>query len=300
MTNEEIVTQYQAAGADQRKLLLDLLYRQNMRGIKAIAKRYDFLEAAEDLQQEAFLGLVEAADTYRPGDAAFFTYARKVIARHLWRYLHAHTGLVNRSESQERLILAYYEFDAAHRDRYGRRPTDGEIAIYLGISEKRARTIREEASFKIASLSDPVSENGDILLGDLLPDPEDKIAEAEERLQLDEQAALLWELVDKLEANKREVILAKYKRRESVKEACKAQGISYTTWASREHAALVDLSKNSRLLSFLERRSPYIGTGLQTFKNTGNSAVEWAIFKVYGNCNINRLVNNICAQAPNR
>lgn len=297
MTNEELVTQYQAAGADQRKPLLDLLYQQNLGGIKAIARRYAFLESVEDLQQEAFFGLVEAADTYRPGEAAFFTYARRVIARHLFRYLHDHTGLVNRSESQERLMLAYYEFDAAHRQRYGRPPMDGEIAAYLDITLSKARKIREAATFRIASLSEPIGNDPDgLLLLDVLPDPDDKIAQAEEDLQRDEQAALLWELVDKLEASKREVILAKYKRRESVKESCKAQGISYTTWASRERAALADLSKNSRLLSFLERRSPYNGTGLQTFKNTGNSAVEWAIFKVYENRNINRLVNNVCAQ----
>lgn len=283
MSNEELVTQYQATtDAEQRQGILDKLYRQNVRGIKAIAKRYDFLEAAEDLQQEAFFGLVEAAETYRPGEAAFFTYARRVITRHLWRYLHDHTALVNRSESQERLILAYCEFDAAHRERYGRRPTDGEIAFYLGVSESRARGIREAATFKIASLSDPVGgETGDILLEDTLPDPEDKIAEAEESIHQDEQAALLWALVDELDAGKRDVILAKYKHQQPVIEACKAQGISYTTWASRERAALADLRKNRRLLSFLEWRSPYRGTGLQNYTNTGTSAPEYAVLEMY-------------------
>jgi RNA polymerase sigma factor (sigma-70 family) len=282
VTNEELVTQYQEAGADQRKPLLDQLYRQNLGGIKAIAKRYAFLESAEDLQQEAFFGLVEAADTYRPGEAAFFTYAKKVIARHLWRYLHDHTGLVNRSESQERLMLAYYEYDAAHRQRYGRPPMDGEIAAYLDITQNRARKIREAATFRIASLSEPIGNDPDgLLLMDVLPDPDDKIAQAEEDLQRDEQAALLWELVDKLEESKRDVILAKYKHQQPVIEACKAQGISYTTWASRERAALADLRKNRRLLSFLEWRSPYRGTGLQNYTNTGTSAPEYAVLEMY-------------------
>lgn len=292
MTNEELVTQYQDAAKDQRKPLLEQLYQQNLGGIKAIAKRYAFLESVEDLQQEAFFGLVEAADTYRPGDAAFFTYARKVIARHLFRYLHDHTGLVNRSESQERLILAYYEFDAAHRQRYGRPPLDGEIAFYLDIPQSRARKIREAATFRIASLSEPIGSDPDgLLLMDILPDPEDKIAQVEEDLQREEQAALLWELVDKLEASKREIIKAKYQRRETTAEACRAQGISYTTWASRERAALAELRNNSRLLSFLEKKSLYNDTGLRAYRNTGTSSVERAILEAYRNADVTRLLN---------
>ena len=128
MTNEQIVIRIKA-GIDVAKNMLTL-WEENQALIKMIVKQYDKGET-EDLMQEAYIGLCDAVDGYKPEiGVKFMSYAPYRIKTRIRRYLFANNPF-GMPEYMQELIKKDRRMTAAFLQQLGRNPTDRERMLSL-------------------------------------------------------------------------------------------------------------------------------------------------------------------------
>ena len=163
---------------------LRTMVESNLRFVVAYAKRYrnpnvPFL----DLIHEGNLGLIQAAKKYDPfqdgHDVKFITYAVWWIRQAILHALAEHAGSFRLPQKQANTLYRLERIRALLTERFGRTPTDRELSEELGISVDDVRVLTQ-ASQSSLSLNDPVDEEGDSELGDLLeqtvlPDTDERI-----------------------------------------------------------------------------------------------------------------------------
>jgi RNA polymerase primary sigma factor len=166
---------------------LKTMVESNLRFVVAYAKRYrnpnvPFL----DLIHEGNLGLIQAARKYDPfkegHDVKFITYAVWWIRQAILHALAEHAGSFRLPQKQANTLYRLERIRSVLNDRFGRAPTEAELADELGIAVDEVRVLRR-ASQSSLSLNDPVDEDGDSELGDLLeqsvlPDTDERILKA--------------------------------------------------------------------------------------------------------------------------
>lgn len=174
MTNEQI-TELIQKGIDV-KSNMEALYTQNKGMITIICKEYTNIEPLEDLQNTAYIGLVEAVKHYDSGKGSNFnTYAVYWIRQAIRQYL-TESGLVRIPPNMKALIFRYKRFLSAYEsDHAGLLPPDEEIRHELHISEKQLADLKKYAfSDRITSLDSPLDEeSGENTMLDYIASPED-------------------------------------------------------------------------------------------------------------------------------
>jgi RNA polymerase primary sigma factor len=148
----------------------DRMINSNLRLVVSIAKRCQGRDVPLlDLIQEGILGLIRAAEKFdwRQGNK-FSTYATWWIREAIER------GIANRS----RLIRMPVHLAERHRAikraerpllaQLGRQPTDEEVAAAANLPLKRVQEVRA-AAYTITSLDEPIGEDGEGTLEELLP-----------------------------------------------------------------------------------------------------------------------------------
>jgi RNA polymerase primary sigma factor len=148
------------------------LVESNLRFVVAYAKRYrnpnvPFL----DLIHEGNLGLIQAAKKYDPSqegqDVKFITYAVWWIRQAILHALAEHAGSFRLPQKQANTLYRMERIRSLMVERFGRAPTDRELSEELGISVDDVRVLTR-ASRSSLSLNEPVDNEGDSELGDLL------------------------------------------------------------------------------------------------------------------------------------
>lgn len=163
------------------------LVEANLRFVVAYAKKYrnsnlPFL----DLIHEGNLGLIQAARKYSPfeesQDVKFITYAVWWIRQAILHYLAEQGSAFRLPQKQANMLYRMERVRALMTERLGRAPSDQELARELEISVDDVRVLKR-ASQNSISLNDPVDDEGDAELGDLMeqslfPDTDERLLQA--------------------------------------------------------------------------------------------------------------------------
>jgi RNA polymerase primary sigma factor len=184
------------------------LVESNLRFVVAYAKRYrnpnvPFL----DLIHEGNLGLIQAARKYDPfkegHDVKFITYAVWWIRQAILHALAEHAGSFRLPQKQANTLYRLERIRSALTDRFGRQPTEKELSEELGISIDDVRVL-VRASQSSLSLNDPVDDEGDSELGDLLE--QTVLPDTDERVLTDSFTQALGDALSELPERERRVL----------------------------------------------------------------------------------------------
>lgn len=285
MTNEQLVICIQAGEevADH----MAQLWQQNQGIIGKLAEKYSHLAEEEDLKQEGYFGLWEAARRYNPKEGAkFITYASHWIRQKMVRYIH-NNGTVRIPVHENERLMQYNKLCNAFLAKLNKMPAVHEISRYLGISIKQARQLQKYAEMAaIGSLDSPVAGAEDIVLGDSIASNEDIESTILDKLEAQQLKDTLWPLVDALPGKQPEVIRARYQEGRTLEDVGKEMGVTGNMVRQIQATALRELRKPSRadqLRPFLDEviySKGIRGGGVRRFHETWTSSTEREALKL--------------------
>ena len=230
----------------------DRMINANLRLVVAQARRYQGHGLPlEDLVQEGMLGLIRAVEKFdwRKG-FKFSTYGTLWIRQAIQRGLQnsGRTIRVPVHVAQRQTKVRKLESELSLK--LGREPTDEEIAAVAELTVDEVAELRELGR-GLASLDQPIGDDGDSALGDLLPSeqqaPEELVADS----LRDRQIAAVVAQLPKLE---REVVEHRFglsgEEPKTSHQTGKALGISATRADELQARALARLASSGELDAF--------------------------------------------------
>jgi len=176
----------------------DRMVKANLRLVVAQARRYQGHGLPlEDLVQEGMLGLIRAVEKFdwRRG-FKFSTYGTLWIRQAIQRGLQNHGRTIRLPVHVAQRQVKVRKVESELNTKLGREPTDEEIATVAELPVEQVYEIRE-LSRSLSSLDQPVTDDGEASLGDLLPsdrpEPVEEVASSERDRQVAEVVGLLPE-----------------------------------------------------------------------------------------------------------
>ena len=167
------------------------MINSNLRLVVAQARRYQGHGLPlEDLVQEGMLGLIRAVEKFdwRRG-FKFSTYGTLWIRQAIQRGLQNHGRTIRVPVHVAQRQVKVRKVESELSTKLGREPTDEEIAEVAKLTVDEVIELRE-LSRGLASLDQPVSEDGETELGDLLasdrPEPVEEVAASDRDQRLSE------------------------------------------------------------------------------------------------------------------
>ena len=267
---DELITAIQAG---ETAKLADL-YTQFYKLICKIANKFSTCCDIEDLQQQGFLGLYNAAKTYKPGYDVFFWYAANRIKNSIRRYAYKERrrGLLTDrgAENLKREEAARESF----RDQTGREPTKKELHQLYGIDTEK--NTGAHALKNICSIEAELTEN--LTIGDTIAAADDPEKETIDKAI----AAQIWEQVNSLQPLQRDIITANYKEDQTEPEISESMNLPRQRVTSEKQKGIRVLQK-SKILKQIYIDLYGIGIRYSSygfFKATGTSSPELAILKM--------------------
>jgi RNA polymerase sigma-B factor len=138
-------------------------------------------EAAEDLQQVAYVGLLKAINNFDPNLGDNLTaYAIPTITGELKKYFRDKRWQIRVRRNVQELLLEMRTAEDELTQELGHAPGDGELARHLGVSEEDILQAREASqAFSAYSLDAPLSDGEDpAVLADVLGEDDNALAHA--------------------------------------------------------------------------------------------------------------------------
>lgn len=215
------------------KLRNDLV-RLNAGLVRKIAHRvsHQCAEPYEDLEQIGYLGLIRAIERFDPSQGcAFSSFAVPYIRGEMLHFLRDRGSTVKIPRRWQDLQKASQKMQADLLRRYGRQPSDYEMADALDISVKEWRQVKMANKNRMPlSLDATVCHQTDstITLGDTLPDMHYQLLQA-----LEEDRQQLQRALSQLEDKTRSAIEFVFFKGLSRKEVAERIGVSPMTVTRR-------------------------------------------------------------------
>jgi RNA polymerase primary sigma factor len=176
----------------------DRMINANLRLVVSQARRYQGHGLPmEDLVQEGMLGLIRAVEKFdwRRG-FKFSTYGTLWIRQALQRGLQNHGRTIRLPVHVAQRQTKVRKIESQLSTKLSRDPTDEEIAAAAELPVEEVAELRE-LTRGLTSLDQPVGEDGETALGDLLasdhPEPSDEIANADRDQRLNDVVGQLPE-----------------------------------------------------------------------------------------------------------
>jgi len=246
-----------AAEREDAEKALKSLVVSNLRFVVAFAKRYrnpnmSFL----DLIHEGNLGLIQAAKKYDPfkegQDVKFITYAVWWIRQAILHALADHAGSFRLPQKQANTLYRLERTRSAMGDRGGGAVTDDELAEELGISSEDVRVLTQ-ASQSSLSLNDPVDDEGESELGDLLE--QTVLPDTDEAILRESFLRGFAEALDTLPERERQVLALRFgledDQPKTLREIGDIMGLSRERVRQIESRALNQLRRNHKTRTLL-------------------------------------------------
>jgi len=184
------------------------MINSNLRLVVSQARRYQGHGLPmEDLVQEGMLGLIRAVEKFdwRRG-FKFSTYGTLWIRQAIQRGLQNHGRTIRVPVHVAQRQVKVRKIESELSGRLSREPTDEEIAAVAELSVEEVAELRE-LSRGLASLDQPIGEDGDTSFGDLLasdrPEPAQEIAAADRDRRVND-------IVERLPEGERKVIRLRF------------------------------------------------------------------------------------------
>ncbi|MCO8277633.1 SigB/SigF/SigG family RNA polymerase sigma factor [Actinoplanes sp. TRM 88003] len=199
----ELITALAAlpAGHPSRPAVRDRAIEAWMPLARHLANRYTGRgEPSDDLFQVALVGLIKSVDRFDADRGVEFAgFAIPTIVGELKRHFRDRTWSIRVPRRLQELRLAITGANTALSHTLGRSPTVADIAGHLQISEEEVLEGLEGArAYNAASLSTPVSADGNTELGETLGGEDQEYEIAENRLALAPALAALDEREQKI------------------------------------------------------------------------------------------------------
>jgi len=229
------------------------LVEANLRFVIKIAKKYrGYGVPFVDLINEGNLGLIEAARRFDPDrNVKFTSYAVWWIRQAILQALSALGHPLRLPPKVANMVYRVGQTIQRQAGELRRRPTIREIAEELRVSERNLENILELAAPGI-SLSQPVDQEGDIVVGETISD---------ESVHLEEQAfskivqEILEEAMQELDPKERRILELRFglkgNRTHTLKEIGKIVGLSRERVRQIEMKAIEKLRQHQKIRSIL-------------------------------------------------
>jgi RNA polymerase sigma-B factor len=213
--------QWSDATTDRRRRLRERLIAHCLPFANRMAGRYrDRGESAEDLEQVARLGLIEAVDRYNPERGSFTAFASVTISGELKRHFRDKTWRVHVPRRLQDLSLEVRHATVLLTNVLAHHPSVAELAAYLQVGEDVVdEALKCTAGHSPVSLSMPVGEAGSSELGDLMGDTDMALETVADRLTV-------AELLQRLPERERQMLSLRFYGNRTQSEIAAELGIS--------------------------------------------------------------------------
>lgn len=280
MTNEELVFEIQQG--NDKKQNLERLYNKNRGLIWRAANRLSGFSDIDDLTQEGYIALQEAAERYDPeGGASFATYAFEHIYRSLQNYLRDNQHLIHFSADMSAKVLKYKRISEVYSKTTGEPVTKESLAVLLNVSHEQAAAIIQAASMTaLRALSDPLQGTEDMTLEDTVPDQTDQIGQLTEALSDQKVNRQLWECVDKLGKRKAKILREHYQEQRTLSSIAEDVGVTPERIRQEHAAAIRSLRRMKTVRKISEYYNFYFGTTAALFRKTWTSQPEFYVMRL--------------------
>lgn len=282
MTNEQLVARIRA-GEDEADNMLQL-WQQNRGFVYKMAMKYQGYAEIDDLMQEGYLGLCEAACQYDPDQGAtFIHYAAFWIQQTLQRYIDNCGNVVRLPVHALEDIRKYNRAVRQYKQYYGCEPSERALCAMLGVGREKLHTIRESARMgQIDSLSRVIGgEDEDITIADTVASDDDMEEDVIRELDRETMQREVWIAVDQLPDNLPEVIKYRYRDGMTLEQTGQKLGVNRSYVSNLERKAFRMLRTERRGGKFRRYCEEYLSAapihhvGVESFKRTWMSEVEW-------------------------
>lgn len=276
MENTQIISAVQSG--INTKEALTRLYEDNSGLIGYCVRQYYTRPDYEDIRQEAFIALVNAAKEYdTAAGATFSTYAIQHIKWHLYRYFTNQTAAYIPQYVLDD-VVRYKQITAA-----GNR-TDTEICHILKINRKRLNDIRKAIQAETGtSIYSHIGNDEGLTLAETIPDDRDDIITVEESTDRERIRQTINAALDRIDPQPAMITRLVYLHNATVKDICKRYNIPYSTAQTYRLRALRELRKVKELKDFYTDYydSTIYHDSYSHYKNTFSSVVELTAMREY-------------------